>query len=66
MRTIRLDLDALVVDSFSPDGEAGKLTGTVQGHGAAFAAPDIPTLETGHHGCYACPATVLRTCVDCA
>ena len=66
MRKIRLDIDALAVDSFSPAGGAGKPAGTVHGHEAAYAAPDIPTLETGYHGCYACPATVLRTCAACA
>lgn len=62
MRKIRLDIDALAVDSFSPAGEASNAVGTVR----AFASPNIPTLETGYHGCYACPATVLRTCVPCA
>jgi hypothetical protein len=66
MRKIRLDIDALAVDSFSPAEEARKAVGTVRGHQAELAAPDIPTLETGYHGCYACPATVLRTCVLCA
>jgi hypothetical protein len=66
MRKIRLDIDALAVESFSPAGIDRVPEGTVRAHQDAFAAPDIPTLETGYHGCYACPATVLRTCVACA
>jgi hypothetical protein len=66
MRKIRLDIDALAVESFSPAAIDRKPAGTVRAHQDAFAAPDVPTLETGYHGCYACPATVLRTCVACA
>ena len=62
MRKIRLDVDALAVESFSPDGAAGERLGTVRAHQEPL---DIPTLDTGYHGCYACPATVIDTCVDC-
>jgi hypothetical protein len=66
MRKIRLDIDTLAVESFSPTGEAADAAGTVRAHAAAFVSPNIPTLDTGYHGCYACPATVIRTCVPCA
>lgn len=66
MRKIRLDIDTLAVESFSPDGEAVDAAGTVRAHAAGFVSPNIPTLDTGYHGCYACPATVIRTCVPCA
>ena len=59
MRKIRLDIDALAVESFSPAGGAGEPAGTVRAHQEPL---DIPTLDTGYHGCYACPATVLETC----
>jgi hypothetical protein len=62
MRKIRLDMDTLAVESFSPAGGGVQGTGTVQAHQEAL---DIPTLDTGYHGCYACPATVIGTCVDC-
>lgn len=66
MRKIRLDINALTVESFSPAGGASSSTGTVRAHESAFGSPNVPTLETGYHGCYACPATVIRTCVPCA
>jgi hypothetical protein len=59
MRKIRLDIDALAVESFSPAAGRGA-AGTVRGHQEPL---DIPTLDTGIHGCYACPATVLETCL---
>jgi hypothetical protein len=65
MRKIRMDIDALAVDSFSTAEGAADAAGTVRAHAAGFVSPDIPTLETGYHGCYACPATVIRTCVPC-
>lgn len=66
MKKIRLNVDALAVESFSPAGGAVQPVGTVRAHAAAFAGPNIPTLETGHHGCYACPGTGLPTCAACA
>ncbi|HYR11254.1 MAG TPA: hypothetical protein VEQ60_25965 [Longimicrobium sp.] len=60
MRKIRLDVEALAVDSFFPAGGEGKRAGTVQGHQIA-----VPTTDTGIHGCYACPHTVLETCLTC-
>ncbi len=62
MRKIRLDMDVLAVETFSPAGQEGKRAGTVQGYQEPL---DIPTLDTGIHGCYACPATVLLTCAVC-
>jgi hypothetical protein len=62
MRKIRLDFDLLAVESFSPANGAGKPGGTVRAHQEPL---DIPTLDTGIHGCYACPATVIDTCLDC-
>jgi hypothetical protein len=54
MRKIRLDVDTLVVESFSPADGAGTPAGTVHARQDA----GIPTLDTGYHGCYACPATI--------
>ena len=62
MRKIRLDVDALAVESFSPDRRAGTPAGTVRAHQEPL---DVPTLDTGYHGCYACPRTVLLTCLAC-
>lgn len=62
MRKIRLDLDALAVESFSPAGHARTPGGTVQAHAAAS---DIPTLHTGYHGCYGCVGS-LHSCGECA
>ena len=62
MRKIRLDVDALAVESFSPDGGEVERGGTVRAHQEPL---DIPTLDTGYHGCYACPATVIKTCLPC-
>lgn len=62
MRKIRLDVDALAVESFSPAGGGQAPAGTVQAHGAAS---DIPTLHTGHHGCYGCLGSV-HSCAECA
>jgi hypothetical protein len=61
MRKIRLDLDALAVESFSPAGRERTPAGTVQAHAAAS---DIPTLHTGYHGCYACVGS-LHSCREC-
>lgn len=58
MRKIRLDIDSLAVDSFTPAGSPAQPPGTVH------ARQDIPTLHTGYHGCYACPATLL-SCLRC-
>jgi hypothetical protein len=65
MRKIRLDVDALAVESFSPAEAKGTPAGTVRAHQEGAAAPDVPTLDTGYHGCYACPATILATCLAC-
>lgn len=56
MRKIRLDVDALAVETFSPADDGGTPAGTV--HARQDAAADIPTLDTGYHGCYACPRTI--------
>ena len=61
MRKIRLDLDALAVESFSPAGPEPMPAGTVRAHGAAS---DIPTLHTGYHGCYGCLGSV-HSCGEC-
>jgi hypothetical protein len=63
MRKIRLDMDALAVESFAPAGATAMAAGTVRAHQEPLA---IPTLDTGYHGCYACPATVLVSCLACA
>lgn len=62
MRKIRLDMDALAVASFSPEGGEERRAGTVRAHQEPL---DVPTLDTGYHGCYACPATVVKTCLPC-
>lgn len=56
MRKIRLDVEALAVESFRPAEGEGAPAGTVQAH----QAPPVPTLHTGYHGCYACPAILSR------
>jgi len=61
MRKIRLDLDTLAVESFSPAGREPTPAGTVQAHAAAS---DIQTLHTGYHGCYGCVRT-LHSCREC-
>jgi hypothetical protein len=70
MRKIRLDMDALAVESFPTAGAEGRPAGTVRAHQDG-AAPEVPTLETGHHGCYGCVHSVgcvLQTllCADTA
>jgi hypothetical protein len=64
MRKIRLDLDALAVESFSTDRANGKPAGTVRAHQEGAAASDIPTLHTGYHGCYGCLGSV-HSCGEC-
>lgn len=61
MRKIRLDLDALAVESFSTAGREHTPAGTVHAHDAES---DIPTLHTGHHGCYGCVGS-LHSCREC-
>jgi hypothetical protein len=64
MRKIRLDFDALAVESFSTDRANRTPAGTVQAHQEAAAASDIPTLHTGYHGCYGCLGSV-HSCGEC-
>jgi hypothetical protein len=75
MRKIRLDLDALTVDSFSTSG-SGEAKGTVLGHGKVqteqveCATRDFcgSTLcNTGESQCQYCPTrfTDCDTCVTC-
>lgn len=60
MRKIRLDFDALAVESFSTDAAEGPPAGTVKAH-----QESIPTLHTGYHGCYGCVGS-LHSCAECA
>lgn len=64
MRKLRLDLDALAVESFSVAGGEHQPVGTVQAHEKGGTASDIPTLHTGHHGCYGCLGSV-HSCGEC-
>lgn len=60
MRKIRLDLDALAVESFSTAGREHVPSGTVKAHADA----SVPTLHTGIHGCYGCVGS-LHSCAEC-
>jgi hypothetical protein len=61
MRKIRLDADALAVESFVVANHEETPAGTVQAYQGG-----VPTLETGIHGCYGCLATGLPTCRGCS
>jgi hypothetical protein len=50
------------MESFTKRSEEAKPVGTVRAHQEPL---DIPTLDTGIHGCYGCPNTVIDTCLDC-
>jgi hypothetical protein len=61
MRKTRLPLDSLAVESFSPADAVVRSAGTVRAHDA----DPIPTLNTGYHGCYGCPVTLLSCAGTC-
>ena len=61
MRKIRLEIDSLAVESFPIAEVEARSIGTVRAH----AVDPIPTLHTGYHGCYGCPATLLSCAGTC-
>lgn len=76
MKKLRMKLDALTVESFTPQGDPVKQSGTVQGHlmdsstcpdgSSGSGAPDFTAYEgcwaTGYYTCYGSSASAPCGC----